>query len=146
MNGADAESANAFSISEFARLAVILCYDEDVRMCFLESLRCLSRAQLDARESGDAFWHDTVAERFNDRTNAPAFSFLGVCDGVNSRALSLCKRAGDELRRQCLDVCPFFTISHARWSQSGQNETSNFYAFYPKDKRIQGLSILGKNA
>lgn len=137
-----AEGAEApdFNVSEFARLCVIIANDEIAREAFFKLGQEMTRSQLDAGVSRDNYWA-TIAERFNDPTIRPQYSFVGRVDEANASEIPPCVRLPSTLKSQYTDSKGKFTTFYKRWEQSGQNNGERFPEFLPKVRgRLSALS------
>lgn len=97
-NRSDANvSTPEFTISEFARLIIILREDPTARNALFQLGQELSRTELDAGRSRDSFW-ENIASRFNDDSLCPQFSFVGSVDDADPSELPLCDRPASVLK------------------------------------------------
>ena len=92
-----------FSISEFARLCIIIWNDEDAK-CALDGTRQeLTRSQLDAGFTKDSYW-GVIEERFNNPRLRLHLNMVGNVDGVDSKVPPPCHRSATFLKENILDA------------------------------------------
>lgn len=96
---AEKRRSQPVTISEFARLMVILKTHPSARSALVKSQLGLSRRQLQNRETPYYFWTGVVEEIFNDEKCKPHWSFSVVLpNSVLPSAKTLQYRHGDELK------------------------------------------------
>lgn len=117
-----------FSISEFARLCIIIRDDEDAKAALLATGQELTRSQMDAGFSRESFW-GVIQSRFNDAGLRLRLSMVGNVDDVDSTQPPPCHRSATFLKEKFYDARSSFTTCVENWSKSGQNDTSNFKSF-----------------
>ena len=117
-----------FSISEFARLCIIIRDDEDAKAALFATGQELTRSQMDAGFSRESFW-GVIEGRFNDPGLRLCLSMVGNVDEVDSAQPPPCHRSASFLKERFFDARSSFTLCVENWSRSGQNETSNFKSF-----------------
>eukprot|EP00737_Agarophyton_chilense_P002774 gb/GEZJ01003191.1/.p1 GENE.gb/GEZJ01003191.1/~~gb/GEZJ01003191.1/.p1 ORF type:complete len:205 (+),score=24.09 gb/GEZJ01003191.1/:578-1192(+) len=95
-----------FSLSEFARLVVLIRKDPETRQAFIRSSQTiLKRTLLDIKAKPVDNWTNVIEVRFNDASLAPWFSFDHVLDEIVSPELPprcselecICGRSGTVL-------------------------------------------------
>lgn len=119
-----------FTASEFARLLVLLRYDQECREANLRLRQELTRTELDAGRSRDSFWQ-LISRRFNNPEVSVSFSFSGWCEEANPSNSPLCFRPASLLKDYMGKAITAFTGYKDRWERSGQNDPHNFRDFLP---------------
>jgi hypothetical protein len=130
-----------FSVTDFARLCVILTQDEQVRCSLVKSGKNLSRSELDAGVRRDDFWSTTVAPRYNDpKLQISEHLFVSLSAMADERkkgsyfkptTTTPVPRSGEDLREKFFRIRALFSECHRRWSLSGQMDPDAFPNFLP---------------
>ena len=115
------ESTN-FSISEFARLCIILRDDEDAKAALIGTGQELTRSQIDAGFSRDSLW-GVIESRYNEPSLRLHLNLVGNVDDADSTVIPPCHRSASFLKDKFMEARASFTACIQRWSQSGQNNT-----------------------
>ena len=124
-----------FSISEFARLIVLMKDDERVRSALFKLGQELRRSELDSGNTRDTFW-GIIEGRFNDQSVLVRFSFVGHIEEVDPSAPPLCHRSAEVLKLQFRDTRSVFTEALNKWNRSGQNDPDRFLNFLSKNEQM----------
>lgn len=148
---ADVPSTPNFTLSEFARLLVLMKEDEKVRESMYRLGQELRRAELDTGTSRDSFW-GIIEARFNDVSLLVKFSFEGYLSDADPSAPPLCNRSGEVLKGHFRDAKSVFTKALDRWNRSGQNDPDKFVDFlscngqslYASSKRALAMFVVSK--
>lgn len=127
-----------FSISEFARLVLIL-RDYHARKPQFKHVDEINRAQLDVAHNRQGFW-GAIANLFNNHSIAPHFSFIGPLEGVDAAAPPPVPRPGTSLKQHFWDARSIFNKAVERWSRSGQNDPCRFTDFLSQNGRVSYAS------
>lgn len=142
-------SSPSFSVSEFARLVVLLHGEERVRAAFLKSRKKLGRHELDVGVKPDDFWKNAVEDVFNDPSVSPKVTFPSYIEsnttteytGIFRDAAKLCS-AFQAFKRS-------FSKIMVDYERSGQNE-AEFHTFILHNRarsrenpEVQRLLIVG---
>lgn len=112
--------APSFSISEFARLILVMRDDERARTALFKLNQELQRAELDGGVSRDCFW-GIISDRFNDRSLPVRFDFSCEVEDIDPSQPPPCFRSTSSLKAHFQDARSTFTTALANWSTSGQN-------------------------
>lgn len=128
-------SAPNFTISEFARLIVLMKDDERVRSALFKLGQELRRCELDSGNTRDAFW-GVIEGRFNDQSVLVHFSFTGHIEEADPSVPPLCHRSAELLKLQFRDARSVFTEALDRWARSGQNDPDRFLNFLSKNGQM----------
>lgn len=83
----------------FARLMIILTYNDSVRAALLASGRERTQSKFESRANIHALWDTFVAPSFNEATNVVPVDFRGVLTGNNAAAVPSVTRTGPEMRK-----------------------------------------------
>lgn len=121
-----------FSISEFARLVIVMRDDEKARSALYRLGQELRRAELDSGTSRDAFW-GIIEDRFNDTTVPVRFSFAGHVDEADPSRAPACRRPAASLKTHFYEARSVFTDAVDKWMRSGQNDPDKFPDFLSKN-------------
>lgn len=144
------DSIPNFTLSEFARLIVILQEDERAREAMFRLSQELQSCELDGGVTRAAFWQ-VIADRFNDISLPISFSFEGDIEETDPSQVPLCSRPASTLKSQFHDarsVLLCFT-----WSRSGQNDPDRFQdslskngmQFYASSKRALIIFVVSRS-
>ena len=121
-------ASNIFSISEFARLCIIMRDDEDAKAALLGTGQELTRSQLDAGFTRESYW-GIIEDRFNDPSLKLNLNMVGMVDEVDSTKPPPCHRSASFLKEKFFDAKRSFTTCLENWSVSGQNDNADFKRF-----------------
>lgn len=132
VRGSNTESEPNFTISEFARLIIVMRDDERARSALYRLGQELRRAELDCGTSRDSFW-GIIADRFNDTSLPIRFSFTGHVDEADPSLDPLCKRSAASLKSHFQEARTVFSEALDNWERSGQNDPSRFENFLSKN-------------
>ena len=116
--------SNLFSISEFARLCIIMRDDEDAKSALLGTGQELTRSQLDAGFTRESYW-GIIEGRFNDPNLQLNLNMVGMVDEVDSTNPPPCHRSASFLKEKFFDAKKSFTTCLENWSVSGQNDNAD---------------------
>lgn len=126
------ENLPNFTISEFARLVIVMRDDEKARSALYRLGQELRRAELDSGTSRDAFW-GIIEDRFNDTTVPVRFTFAGHVDEADPSRDPACHRAAASLKAHFYEARSVFTDAVDKWMRSGQNDPDKFPDFLSKN-------------
>lgn len=130
----DTTNTPDFSVSDFARIVLILKGDEIARRAMFGLHQGLSRAQQDAGFKRQDYW-GAIAGRFNDRQVRIMFSFEGSLGRYVDPAMPpLVYRSGGTLKSEFSRARSKLTVYYDNWNYSGNNDVDSFPNFLPKSK------------
>ena len=133
------EEPKPFSLSEFARLAVIIKTDEDCRQAMEKLQLELTRGEIDGGRTRECYW-GVIAKRFNDPALRPCMSFVGCCEEADPKRLPLAYRQASVLKTEFQNARSHFTSAKKRWELSGQNDPQRFWRFVHSKHQDPNLS------
>jgi hypothetical protein len=127
----NASEDGPLTVDEFSRLACILTQHKESRRALLDSQLDLSRAQLGRSERRDDFRALKIAPLFNNPATLVSFKPPIDLPEILALAPPLAPRGGSRLLLSCSRTRSIFTVSHANWYSSGQNDPKIFISFLP---------------
>ena len=122
------EEPKPFSLSEFARLAVVIKTAEACRQAMGKLQLELTRGEIVGGRTRKCYW-GVIARRFNDDSLRPCMSFVGFCEEADPTRLPLTYRPASVLKTQFQNARSHFTSAKKRWELSGQNDPQRFWRF-----------------
>lgn len=132
--GSKSTKGTFFTLSEYARLYVILRDNERARQILRASKRVLSASELDAGVSQDEWWQTIVEELFNDEKYHPTVSFSGLLEAVDSSQPPKIYRYASTLKNHFNDMGPRFTRVYENWSATGCSDPANVLEYCKNGK------------
>ena len=106
--------SNTFSISEFARLCIIMRDDEVAKSALLGTGQELRRSRLDAGFTRESSW-GIIECRFNDPNLQFNLNMVGMVDEVDSTNPPPCHRSASFLQEKFFDAKRSFTTCLENW-------------------------------
>ena len=125
-----------FSLSEFARLCVILRDDSHARKALLDLNNELTLQDFRANFTRDDLWRE-IAKRFNDISVSYEQAFSTSVPEACSADPPLCARSAERLKDVYQRTPSMFTQRFEYYSRSGNNDPDSFpNYFWPHDREV----------
>lgn len=111
----------SFSVSEFARMLLMMKDYPQVRSAFFISLGGVPRVQMDSGVRSSHFWTTVLAPKFNDEREEPKMDLSEVSGDVDPALSPPVTRKGEYLQGQYSFWRKKFSEAWAGYQSSGQN-------------------------
>jgi hypothetical protein len=132
---------SSIALNVWARLLIIVFYEERVRRKMFDSAISLSRAQLGANIRADAVWTDDGEAIFNDKSNvAPRVDGVESVLGALDTNCFDTHRDGGALKSVLWHSRSLFTNAKRRWADSCTLDSSSTSKFLPRASSDGGIS------